>query len=177
MNKIKDETLSSKPSSNLYITNFPGLQGHPIPNSEPTPTSSVYPQHKISSLAPLTNTDNTSSQKPTSENQGANRLLDEPTGKQTEAIRDEKLKTEGAQATGTPVDTPHEAITQPGNIVGKPLGTNLEGTNTGEEYLRSTSLAAEGENLDATKPGDGQKADRKSFVSSSLYLQDSNSRN
>lgn len=170
MNKIKNETLPSKPSSNMYLTNFPGLQGHPIPNSEPTPTSSVYPQHTISSLAPLTNTDDTSSHKPASEDQGANRLLDEPTGKRTtEAIRDQKLKTEDAQATGAPVDTLHkEAITQPGNQVGKPFGTNLEGTNSGEEYLRSTSLTAEGDNLDATKPGDGQKADRKSSLSSSL---------
>lgn len=38
---------------------------------------------------------------------------------------------------------------------------NQESQGTGEQYVKTTGLAADGGNFDATKPGAGREADRK----------------
>lgn len=40
-------------------------------------------------------------------------------------------------------------------------GAKSKGEGTGEKYIKSSGLAAEGGNFDATKPGAGREADRK----------------
>ena len=44
-------------------------------------------------------------------------------------------------------------------------GAQSKGEGTGEQYVKSTGLAADGGDFDATKPGAGREADRKSTSS------------
>lgn len=83
--------------------------------------------------------------------QGADRPLDEPSGHQLDAVRGEKETTERQQAGGDA-----SGAQQHGPIGGK---TN-EGT--GEQWVKTSGVAAEGGDFDAAKPGAGREADRKS---------------
>lgn len=40
-------------------------------------------------------------------------------------------------------------------------GAKSQGEGTGEQYVKSSGLAADGGDFDATKPGAGREADRK----------------
>lgn len=42
-------------------------------------------------------------------------------------------------------------------------GAKSKGEGTGEQYVKSSGLAADGGDFDATKPGAGREADRKCF--------------
>ena len=77
--------------------------------------------------------------------QGGDRPLEEPSAGQVDAVRGEKETTERQQAGHS----------------GQAAGKTSEGT--GEQYVKSTGLAADGGDFDAAKPGAGREADRKSF--------------
>lgn len=128
--------------------------------------------------------------------QGADRPVEEPSGEQVGAIREEKAKHEGAQAGSDPTDTTGDDETSapppkdPNDHSGEPLGTVDHGAEgqgekkkkdeegpseekgTGEKWVKSTGVAADGGDFDATKPGAGKEAERKLFFEDStrLYL-------
>lgn len=120
-----------------------------------------------------------SGREPTYSEQGGNRPLEESTSEQTGAVIGEKAETEGAQA-GKPQSDPslNEGAPKSEDPSGKPLGTvpdvsrehtqlqdstedTSESKGTGEIYIKSTGVAAQGGDFDAANPGAGKEADRK----------------
>jgi len=111
--------------------------------------------------------------------QGADRPGDEPSGEQVDAIKDSKAKHESAQAGDD--DTAGGSAPPPKNPndhSGKPLGTvdhgapgqgqekkaeggKSEEKGTGEKWVKTTGVAADGGDFDATKPGAGKEAERE----------------
>ncbi|KAK5145545.1 hypothetical protein LTR04_001276, partial [Oleoguttula sp. CCFEE 6159] len=81
---------------------------------------------------PSVGADPRSGQKPFQKEQGGDRPMEEPSSEQTEAIRSKKEAAEDA----------------------------AEGKGTGEQYVRSSGLAADGGDFDAAAPGAGKEADR-----------------
>lgn len=119
--------------------------------------------------------------------QGADRPGDEPSGEQVDAIKDTKAKHEGAQAgdddtTGGSAPPPKD----PNDHAGDPLGTvdhgapgqgqtkkeeggKSEEKGTGEKWVKTTGVAADGGDFDAKKPGAGKEAERE-FVLLFLFF-------
>ncbi|MCJ1462672.1 hypothetical protein MMC07_001275 [Pseudocyphellaria aurata] len=119
--------------------------------------------------------DPASGQKPIQKEQGADRPLEEPAHEHVDAVLKEKTKTEETQAGEPPSDAPPSTgVSDPADQSGKPLSTinpgadkensgiqsESKGSGTGEQYVKSTGLAADGGDFDATKPGAGREADR-----------------
>lgn len=181
-NEAASSTVKSPPSVIPTDTaTYPGLQGHPLINTEPTPppaiTSNTTDRDAISTSEP--STDPISSQEPTYNKQGADHPLEVPSSEQTDAIIGEKTETEGTQA-GEPVsdvlppteapksevqsEKPPGAIPDAGQEqthLQDPTEDTSESKGTGEKYIKSTGLAAEGGDFDAANPGAGKEADRK----------------
>lgn len=137
---------------------------------------------------PSVSSDPASGQKPTPKQQGADRPMEEPTGEQADAVKGEKEKTEKQQAgedtgsggsgekakkdpndhSGEPLGTVDHSgggegdKKHPGQAGGDPHGEDKDNKGTGEQYVKSTGMAADGGDFDATKPGAGKEAERKS---------------
>lgn len=114
--------------------------------------------------------------------QGADRPAEEPSEEQLGAIKDKKAKHEGAQAGSDPTgDDNTEGASEPppkdpNDHSGEPLGTVDHGAEgqgqkkkddgpseekgTGEKWVKTTGVAADGGDFDATKPGAGKEAER-----------------
>ena len=123
--------------------------------------------------------------------QGANRPTEEPSGEQLGAIKEKKEKHEGAQAGGDLTGPAGDDDTSgageplpkdPNDHSGEPLGTVDHGAEgqgekkqeqegpseekgTGEKWVKTTGVAADGGDFDATKPGAGKEAERQYFFS------------
>lgn len=136
------------------------------------------------SIEPSVGADPALGQKPIQKEQGADRPLEEPAGEHADAVTKEKIKTEDTQAGEPPSGAPPSTgVSDPTDQSGKPLGTvNLgaekensgiqsesKGSGTGEQYVKSTGLAADGGDFDATKPGAGREADRKFLFPLSVF--------
>lgn len=95
--------------------------------------------------------------------QGADRPLEEPIGEQADALTKDKLHAERAQARGSiasyspliPGLPSDDKSGPPANVV------KDSSSGTGEKYVKSTGLAAEGGDFDAAAPGAGKEADRE----------------
>ena len=81
---------------------------------------------------------------------GGDRPLEEPTGDQADAVKGEKETTERQQAGESSAGGQH-----PGQAGGK----TSEGT--GEQWVKTSGVAADGGDFDAAKPGAGREADRR----------------
>lgn len=132
-------------------------------------------------IEPSVGADPASGQESVQKEQGADRPLEEPAHEHVDAVLNEKAKTEETQAGEPPSDAPPSTgVSDPADQSGKPLSTiNLgadkensgiqsesKGSGTGEQYVQSTGLAADGGDFDATKPGAGREADREFLPSS-----------
>ena len=108
---------------------------------------------------------------PTQKQQAAERPCDAPTSEKVEGVKE---KEEGEQAlkkdpndhSGEPMhmhDTPKTQAerreSKVGNAGGQEHGKEEKGT--GEQWVKTSGLAADGGDFDATKPGAGREADRK----------------
>lgn len=117
---------------------------------------------------------------PFQKQQGADRPTAKPSGEEVDAIRKKKDEAEGALAGNDPVCTKEGGVKKdPNDHSGEPLGkvdhgagSNTKENNaepggsskekgTGEEWVKTSGVAAEGGDFDATKPGAGKEADRK----------------
>jgi hypothetical protein len=114
-----------------------------------------------------------------SKQQGAEQPLDEPSGEQVDAIKGQKEKHEDAQQDDGQLTEP--PARDPNDHSGEPLGTVDHGASgqgqsqekdneqegpseekgTGEKWVKSTGVAADGGDFDATKPGAGKEAESK----------------
>ena len=144
------------------------------PQSIPTADAPAVPETSTGVVEPSVSADPTSGQEPFQKEQGADRPLEEPTGEQAAGITDEKVKTEDTQAGGNISGAPTTTeLSDPADQSEKPIEPvshvteekGVEGDSkdsvTGEQYVKSTGLAADGGNFDAAKPGAGKEADRK----------------
>ncbi|KAI9676643.1 MAG: hypothetical protein M1829_002960 [Trizodia sp. TS-e1964] len=102
--------------------------------------------------------------------QGADKPADVPTDTQTAAIKQRKETVEASASTGTPADNndtaTHKPDAGPPPVAGtvpdskpKPQSEST-GSGTGEKWVKSTGLAADGGDFDASAPGAGKEADR-----------------
>ena len=109
--------------------------------------------------------------------QGADRPHEAPEGAQADAVVNEKKEAENAMSADTSGDTtsgggpiaggdetsgggPPPQQSQGGQK--ENLGSTSKEPGTGTKYEKSTGMAAEGGDFDATRPGAGKEADRKS---------------
>ncbi len=139
---------------------------------------------------PSVSADPASGQKPTQKQQGADRPMEEPTGEQAGAVKGEKEMTEKVQAgedTSSGQQEKKKENKDPNDHSGEPLGTvdhsggsdgdkkhpgqegggahgeEKENQGTGEEWVKTSGMAADGGDFDATKPGAGREATRESL--------------
>lgn len=110
--------------------------------------------------------------------------MEEPTGQQADAVKSEKETTEkqqagadtssGKQPKKDPNDHSGEPLgsvdhsgrseeTHQGQAGGDPHGADKSNEGTGEKWVKTTGMAADGGDFDATKPGAGREAARKSI--------------
>ena len=131
-------------------------------------------QHGQPGIADATHTRGTERQ------QGANDPLDQPGRGESHAIRDTKNEAERKLEPGNDTESHGPKSTSgvggesahterqgslTGNLPGAPGGEGLKkttGEGTGKQYVKSTGLAAEGGDFDASRPGAGKEADSKS---------------
>lgn len=106
--------------------------------------------------------DPSSEQKSAQKHQGADRPLEEPVGEQADALAKDKVHAERAQARGpTASHSPLIPGLPSNDKSGSPADVKGNSSGTGEKYVKSTGLAAQGGNFDAAAPGAGKEADRE----------------
>lgn len=167
------------PESDTRYTNTSDNPSDPPPQ-QLFPTDAPASSNKDSgSVEPSVAADPASGQKPIQKEQGADRPLEEPAGEHADAVTKEKAKTEETQAGESPSGAPPSTgVADPADRSGtinngadkenSEIQSESKGSGTGEQYVKSTGLAADGGDFDATKPGAGREADREfvfSFVS------------
>lgn len=89
------------------------------------------------------------------ERKGLKKSTDEPVGGQQDAVKASNDAPEEAMAKE---DTVVDNTAEGGNDLS---GEAIKAKATGEGYSKSTGLAADGGNFDASKPGAGAEASRK----------------
>lgn len=107
--------------------------------------------------------DPSSGQHPAQKQQGADRPLEEIVGEQADASAKEKAHAERTQTKGSiasyssliPGLSSDDKSDSPADV------EKDNSSGTGEKYVRSTGLAAQGGNFDAAAPGAGKEADRE----------------
>jgi len=116
---------------------------------------------------PSVSADPTSGQKPEQKHQGGDRPLAEPRGEEDEARRQKKEQGEELLAKRDPDDHSGEPMHVHDGSERQRRPTGQEGggehgkeKGTGDHWVKSTGLAAEGGDFDATKPGAAKEANR-----------------
>lgn len=112
--------------------------------------------------------DPSSAQRPEQKQQAADRPLDEPGSDQAEAINKKTQAAESAMSrdpddrSGEPMKM-HDPSQQErqGSIGQQGGGEHGKEKGTGEKWEKSTGLASEGGDFDATRPGAGKEANRE----------------
>ena len=99
----------------------------------------------------------------TQKQQGADRPNEAPEGENAEAIADKKADAENAMSKDT-AEEPKSASEEDKSEGGgqkESLGSTSNEPGTGTKYVKTSGVAADGGDFDATKPGAGREADRK----------------
>ncbi len=158
-------------------------------SSVDTRGQSKGPTGGFGAVEPSVSADPSSGQKPMQKEQGADRPNEEPSGEQADAVRAKKEATENVQAgndtgAGSKETGGKETKKDPNDHSGEPLGAvdhsgssekkpagqeggdphgeDKSNKGTGEKWVKTTGMAADGGDFDATKPGAGKEAERKS---------------
>lgn len=117
---------------------------------------------------PSVGADPASAPQNTQKQQGADRPREEPSSDEHTRIKETKANAEKAQDMDTngpgpqPSSTTNNSATGPPSSSGDDNGLQKEshGTGTGEKYVKSSGLKADGGDFDAANPGAGKEADR-----------------
>lgn len=159
-------------------------------SSVDTRGQSKGPTGGFGAAEPSVSADPTSGQKPTPKQQGADRPMEEPSGEQADAVKREKETTEKQQAGQDPSSGSQDKKQpkkDPNDHSGEPLGSvdhsggggdkkakgqegggahgeDKENQGTGEIWVKTSGMAADGGDFDASKPGAGKEADRESMT-------------
>lgn len=133
------------------------------------PSSSNEPA--ASGPEPSISADPSSAAQPTPKQQGADRPEETPNSEEHKRIKEAKKEAEDAQNVDVsgPGPVPLEEAKKTGVATGGEGGDDgiqkeSVGEGTGEKYVKSSGLKADGGDFDAANPGAGKEADRKSFV-------------
>lgn len=162
------------PFPESYPTEFPNLANLTSGTSSYTKPSSLdTPRPNSDNINPQAATslgksesqeipDPSSKPKSAQQHQGADRPLEEPVGDQVGTLAKDKVHAERAQARD-PTATYSPLIPGlPDDKTGSPADVEKDNSSgTGEKYVQSTGLAAQGGNFDAAAPGAGKEADRE----------------
>ena len=116
-------------------------------------------------VQPSVGADPASGQAPKQDHQGANRPGKEPSGEEHDAIVGDKVAAEKAQSSGAPGGGLH-AGQEPESGPKAPS----QGEGTGEKWVKTSGMAADGGDFDAAKPGAGREADRESLFVLNWFL-------
>lgn len=122
-------------------------------------------------VEPSVGADPKSAQKPMQKQQGADRPSDEPSGEQTDAIKDDKDNVEDAMKKRDPNDHSGEPMKMhdgkentnnesKGPEDGPEEEKKSEEDGTGEKWIKTSGMAADGGDFDAAQAGAGREADR-----------------
>ncbi|KAF2087462.1 hypothetical protein K490DRAFT_65849 [Saccharata proteae CBS 121410] len=122
-------------------------------------------------VEPSVSADPSSAQQSTDKQQGGDRPFEEPKGEKAEAVKSTKDEGEAALKKKDPNDHSGEPLKMHDGKEGKTErsessagqeggGEHGKEKGTGEQYVKSSGLAADGGNFDASNPGAGREADR-----------------
>jgi len=173
--KGNEETATGAPAASTgtsatkttdTATDTPSLGSSKTSASDSAPTSTTIGHHN-----PADGADPASGQKPFQKQQGGDRPNEAPTGEQSEAVKETKdegeellKKRDPNDHSGEPMkmhDGSEEKVNEeeddehPGQEGGK-----KQGGGTGEEWIKTSGLQADGGDFDAAKAGAGREADR-----------------
>ena len=151
---------SIRPEHDTDKTGITGMHSDAPKVSDEKPTSSATATGGAGASA----ADPASGQRPGQKQQGADRPGEEPVGEAADAVREKKAVAEDGQAGNAPSgggaplgQGKKEDSAAPKQDSGKDKGM-------GTKYEKSTGMASQGGDFDATRPGAGREADRKSFL-------------
>jgi len=149
------------------------------PTTDPTSTTATHTHDvassgKPTSAIPTTTAPDTSEEIPGTKNQGADAPEHAPEGSHRDAIKEAKEDAEAAQAVDTSGPGPkslEEKARESGGVAGGKEGQGeggeddgpqkeSKGEGTGEQYVKSSGVKADGGDFDAANPGAGREADR-----------------
>ncbi|KAI9749857.1 MAG: hypothetical protein M4579_006703 [Chaenotheca gracillima] len=150
-----------RPEHQTDKTGVTGLHSNDAKFSDPNPSSS----NEGGRVQPSVGADPSSGQSGAQKQQGADRPGVEPSDESTGAIRDRKNVTEdvagGDKTSGAPVGGDPNRKKSEGQAGGRPHDEEKKkNEGTGTIYVKSSGMAADGGDFDATKPGAGREADR-----------------
>lgn len=121
--------------------------------------------------APSVGADPSSAPQETQKQQGADRPTDEPTSEEHDRIAETKKEAEDAAKVDTsgPGPKPLSEVKKDGGDAGAGAGAGEDdgpqkeshGEGTGEKYVKSSGMKADGGDFDAANPGAGKEADRE----------------
>ncbi|KAI9678663.1 MAG: hypothetical protein M1817_005720 [Caeruleum heppii] len=163
--------------SGLHSSDKPhqGDVQNPSSTSASAPSSGTAPAGSVGVADSSVSADPNSAQKPTPKQQGADRPFEAPGQEGTDAVRREKEETERTAAAGKTDRSASLTGDTGGNASGHgpgPIGgankkddghgpqSESHGEGTGEKWVKTSGMAAEGGDFDAAKPGAGREADR-----------------
>jgi len=164
-------TSSKEPKSNTSIL---PVDSHPKPTDTEPKTSELPTDSKPTSSMPDTSPseatgDPSYAQQPTQKQQGADRPSDEPSSEEHERIKETKKEAEEAAKVDTTGPGP-KPLVEAAKAGGAGTGTGgknedvlqkeSHGEGTGEKYVKSSGMKADGGDFDAANPGAGKEADR-----------------
>ena len=170
---------TANPTSKSDIPNNPIRSEH---DTDKTGVTSIHnPTSATSSDKPTSSTDTSvdpaSGQQDTQKQQGADRPTDSPSSDEHSRIKEAKREAEDAQnvdVSGPGPRTLEERAKEGGNTSGSTAAGSegdddgpqkeSKGEGTGEKYIKSSGMKADGGDFDASNPGAGREADRE-FVS------------
>jgi len=180
-----EENPTSNPTSSMDPTETPGPNLHSAaagdslrPEHETDKTgivSGIGSDPKASDVRPTEASSNPGAApepaaSPTQKQQGAERPGDAPTGEEAKGVKEKEeegeqvLKKDPNDHSGEPMymhDAPKTQAERRESKVGNAGGQEHGKENgTGEQWVKTSGLAADGGDFDATKPGAGREADR-----------------
>ncbi|KAF1815299.1 hypothetical protein P152DRAFT_181193 [Eremomyces bilateralis CBS 781.70] len=130
----------------------PSAPSAPAASSNPSTSATAGAGHEVGSADPST------AQKPTQKHQGADRPTEEPSGE--DANPEQIMAKRGPNDhSGEPMRT-HDGTEHRDEREGETNTTKNENEGTGQQHVKTTGLAAEGGDFDATMPGAGTEASR-----------------
>ena len=199
---ITPTTEPSSTSTGLQSTGLQSSSGSGATETGRTPaTGPIRPEHDTDKTGVTSvhhPTSATSTDKPTSSNdasasvgaapesgsavkqkqQGADRPLDEPGSRESERIKASKKEAEGVandeRSDLGPIPFREKAKAGDVSAGGEDDGPQKEshGTGTGEQYVMTSGMKADGGDFDASKPGAGREADRMLLSSLPTLMDD-----
>jgi hypothetical protein len=165
------KTLATEPIRPEHDTDKTGVTSAHNPTSA---TSSDKPTSSNDNSGPgaaSVSADPSSAPQDTQKQQGADRPSDEPSSGELDRIKETKKKAEEAAAVDTSGPRSLEDKARDGGAAGASAGgeggeedgpqKESHGEGTGEKYVKSSGMKADGGDFDASNPGAAKEADRK----------------